>query len=405
MTSKKCKHKIKSGKFIFFKKNKCITSDLKWIATDVECHNCNAQNLVLTHDCVHRDKCILSQGKFVTNDICNNCRVPALESAYNCIHFKTSIKKNNHEIITIPNCEINYNNEKKIDLKDLLEKCSDKCHFGKYTKYENKKEIENIGIREKITDKVKRIKLEVENNQFFRASIDWIRNNNKILFVATIGIIIIIALKQIFPPTSPQPPLFIIDRPLPNGKTNNSKPSNTAFSSFKIDIENRKPAVSKSDNKSNVVVLETNQGRIEIKLFMDKAPKTCENFIGLVKKGYYNGIAFHRVIKYFIIQSGDPTGTGIGGESIWGKPFKDEVTSSLQFDKKGLIAMANAGPNTNGSQFFITTVKTPWLNNMRHTIFGVVISGYDVVQKIENIQTGAMYRPKAEQKIVKAYMK
>ncbi len=151
------------------------------------------------------------------------------------------------------------------------------------------------------------------------------------------------------------------------------------------------------------VILETNQGNIVIKLYPDIAPKTVENFIGLVKKGYYNGIIFHRVIKDFMIQGGDPTGTGMGGESIWGKPFEDEVSKELTFDRKGLVAMANAGPNTNGSQFFITTVPTPWLT-MRHTIFGEVTAGYDVVEKIENSETGPGDRPASEQKIIKAYV-
>jgi peptidylprolyl isomerase len=153
-----------------------------------------------------------------------------------------------------------------------------------------------------------------------------------------------------------------------------------------------------------IVILETNQGKIEIKLMPDIAPKTCENFVKLVEKGYYDGIIFHRVIKQFMIQGGDPTGTGMGGESIWGAPFEDEVTPVAKFDKPGILAMANAGPNTNGSQFFITTAPTPWLN-MRHTIFGEVISGYEVVQKIENTPAGAGDKPVAEQKIIKAYLK
>lgn len=153
-----------------------------------------------------------------------------------------------------------------------------------------------------------------------------------------------------------------------------------------------------------IVVLETNQGVIEIKLMAAVAPKACENFIKLVEKGYYNGLIFHRVIKGFMIQGGDPTGTGRGGESIWGKPFSDEFSPDVQFDSAGLLAMANAGPNTNGSQFFITTAKTPWLN-MHHTIFGKVISGYDVVEKIENTPTGTSDKPLSEQKIIKAYLK
>jgi peptidylprolyl isomerase len=109
----------------------------------------------------------------------------------------------------------------------------------------------------------------------------------------------------------------------------------------------------------NTVVLETTQGIIEVKLMPEVAPKACTNFIGLVKQGFYDGIIFHRVIKDFMIQTGDPTGTGRGGSSIWGGPFEDEVADSLKFDRPGLVAMANSGPNTNGSQFFITTTVTP----------------------------------------------
>ena len=156
--------------------------------------------------------------------------------------------------------------------------------------------------------------------------------------------------------------------------------------------------------EEKTVVLETNQGVIEIQLKPDIAPKTCENFMGLVEKGYYDGIIFHRVIKSFMIQGGDPTGTGTGGSSIWGEPFEDEVNPSVEFDKPGLVAMANSGPNTNGSQFFIATIPTPWLN-MRHTIFGEVVSGYDVVEKIENTTTGSSDKPIEDQKILKAYIK
>jgi peptidylprolyl isomerase len=152
------------------------------------------------------------------------------------------------------------------------------------------------------------------------------------------------------------------------------------------------------------VILETNQGNIEIKLKVDVAPKACENFVKLAEKGYYNGLIFHRVIKGFMIQGGDPTGTGMGGESIWGKPFEDEVTPVAKFDGPGILAMANSGPDTNGSQFFITCAKTPWLN-MRHTIFGEVVSGLEVVQKIENTPVNAEDRPVTDQKITRAYIK
>ena len=163
----------------------------------------------------------------------------------------------------------------------------------------------------------------------------------------------------------------------------------------------RETSVTKEDK---IICLETTQGKIEIKLNPEVAPKACENFITLVKKHYYDGIIFHRVIKDFMVQTGDPTGTGAGGTSCWNKPFKDEVRADIAFEKPGILAMANAGPNTNGSQFFITTAKTPWLN-MNHTIFGEVISGYDVVQKLEKVDTDPSDKPTEEQKIIKAYIK
>ncbi|WP_404666119.1 peptidylprolyl isomerase [Rhabdochlamydiaceae symbiont of Dictyostelium giganteum] len=137
-------------------------------------------------------------------------------------------------------------------------------------------------------------------------------------------------------------------------------------------------------NKNHPVVLvTTTQGSFEIELFTENAPKTCENFLKLAEKGYYNGTSFHRVIPNFMIQGGDPKGNGTGGESIWGDTFEDEFHPTLKFDKEGILAMANRGPNTNGSQFFITTTATPWLTN-KHTIFGKVVKGYDVIQKIES---------------------
>lgn len=154
------------------------------------------------------------------------------------------------------------------------------------------------------------------------------------------------------------------------------------------------------------IILETNQGTIEIKLMPEVAPKACENFTRLVEKGYYDGLIFHRVIPGFMIQGGDPEGTGRGGNSIWGTPFEDEVSLKVKFDKVGLLAMANAGPATNRSQFFITTSKPSHLN-MKHTIFGQVVSGYDVVQKIDKTPTsGKPYnKPLQDQKIVKAHVK
>ncbi len=154
-------------------------------------------------------------------------------------------------------------------------------------------------------------------------------------------------------------------------------------------------------SSSSRVILETNRGTIVLELYPGRAPRAVENFLGLVGKGYYDGIIFHRVIPDFMIQGGDPTGTGRGGRSIWGKPFEDEFHPELSFDRPGLLAMANSGPNTNGSQFFITVAPTPWLNG-RHTIFGEVVSGYEVVEAIVNAPTEGANRPREDQKIIKA---
>ena len=156
--------------------------------------------------------------------------------------------------------------------------------------------------------------------------------------------------------------------------------------------------------KNPILQMETTQGVIEIELKPQVAPKATENIMKLAEKGYYNGVIFHRVIKGFMIQGGDPTGSGCGGESIWGAPFEDECSLDEKFDSVGLLAMANAGPHSNGSQFFITTAETPWLNG-RHTIFGKVIKGYDVVQKIERVKTGPNDKPVEEQKILKISIK
>lgn len=141
-----------------------------------------------------------------------------------------------------------------------------------------------------------------------------------------------------------------------------------------------------------VAIIQTNMGTIELELFADKTPKTVENFVGLANKGYYNGVIFHRVIDNFMIQGGDPTGTGRGGQSLWGRKFEDEIVPELKHDSEGILSMANAGPNTNGSQFFITLVPTPWLDG-RHTVFGKVIKGMDVVKAIGKVPTNQQDRP------------
>lgn len=146
------------------------------------------------------------------------------------------------------------------------------------------------------------------------------------------------------------------------------------------------------DNEKLVATVNTNVGVFEIELFATEVPKTVENFVGLITDGKYNGVIFHRVIPNFMLQGGDPTGTGRGGESYWGGKFADEFHDSLKHTKPGMLSMANAGPNTNGSQFFVTLVPTPWLDG-KHAVFGEVISGMDVVESIGKTKTGMMDKP------------
>lgn len=143
---------------------------------------------------------------------------------------------------------------------------------------------------------------------------------------------------------------------------------------------------------AQIVVMETSKGTIKIRLFPEFAPKTVENFVGLIEKGYYDGLIFHRVIPDFMIQGGDPTGTGRGGESLWGGKFEDEFNPNVK-NILGALSMANAGPNTNGSQFFIVQApETPWLDG-RHTVFGQVFEGLDVVDSIVNVERDAADKP------------
>ena len=171
-----------------------------------------------------------------------------------------------------------------------------------------------------------------------------------------------------------------------------------------MNSENKNQNISTNDQKKiptmtelkkdtiTVAVIQTTMGTIELELFTDKAVKTAQNFVGLAETKYYNGIIFHRVINNFMIQGGDPAGTGSGGESIWGKPFEDEVKTGLKHNSEGILSMANAGPNTNGSQFFITLKATPWLDG-KHTIFGKVISGMEVVKAIGKTKTNQDDKP------------
>jgi cyclophilin family peptidyl-prolyl cis-trans isomerase len=154
---------------------------------------------------------------------------------------------------------------------------------------------------------------------------------------------------------------------------------------------------------NRTAAIQTNKGTIRFELLESDAPKTTENFITLTQRGYYDGVIFHRVIKGFMIQGGDPTGTGRGGESAWGGRFKDEIDGSLALYqrgyKKGTVAMANAGPNTNGSQFFIMHADYPLPPS--YTIFGRVTDGLDIVDAIATTETDRSDKPTAEVKMEK----
>ena len=140
---------------------------------------------------------------------------------------------------------------------------------------------------------------------------------------------------------------------------------------------------------NRIAVFETNMGTFEVELFEDKAPATTKNFIDLAEKGFYDGVIFHRVIDGFMIQGGDPEGTGRGGP---GYTIPDEFHKDLRHDSEGILSMANAGPNTGGSQFFITLDATPWLDG-HHAVFGKVVKGMDVVKKIGKVKTDFSDRP------------
>jgi peptidylprolyl isomerase domain and WD repeat-containing protein 1 len=180
----------------------------------------------------------------------------------------------------------------------------------------------------------------------------------------------------------------------------------TDISKSSRDVQNEKPrsaadqhdAVKPKPTESGTsAVLHTTLGDIHLRLFPNAAPKAVENFVTHARHGYYNNTIFHRVIRKFMIQGGDPAGNGTGGESIWGGEFEDEF-SALKHDKPYTLSMANAGPNTNGSQFFITTEKTSWLDG-KHTIFGRAVAGLDVVHKIENVKV-FKEKPEVDVKIV-----
>lgn len=155
---------------------------------------------------------------------------------------------------------------------------------------------------------------------------------------------------------------------------------------------------------SQVVELETNLGTFEVELYTQHAPKTCHNFFELARIGYYDKTVFHRVIKDFMVQGGDPTGTGKGGESIFGGKFEDEISKDLKHTGAGILSMANAGPGTNGSQFFISLAPCPWLDG-KHTIFGRVSKGMGTIRKMGLVSTGKNDRPNSTISVTKATSK
>jgi len=154
-----------------------------------------------------------------------------------------------------------------------------------------------------------------------------------------------------------------------------------------------------SSNLATGATIHTTLGDIYLKLYPQECPKTVENFTCHSKNGYYDNLLIHRVIKGFMLQTGDPLGDGTGGTSIWGAEFEDELSKTLRHDRAGTVSMANAGPNTNGSQFFMTTVVTPWLDG-KHTVFGRVAKGMDVVHSIEKVKTDKQDKPLQDVKIL-----
>lgn len=171
-----------------------------------------------------------------------------------------------------------------------------------------------------------------------------------------------------------------------------------AVTETKQEIAKPKPLTQERKAENTVkVTIETTLGNIVAELYKEDAPKTVENFTTLAKKGFYDGIIFHRVIPNFMIQTGDPTGTGTGGP---GYKFADEFSTKLKHDKPGMLSMANSGPNTNGSQFFITEVATPWLDG-RHSVFGHVVEGIDVVHAITAAPRDGRDKPLKTIKMVK----
>eukprot|EP00727_Mastigamoeba_balamuthi_P006440 m51a1_g2416 putative peptidyl-prolyl cis-trans isomerase-like 2-like (546) ;mRNA; r:800009-801892 len=176
--------------------------------------------------------------------------------------------------------------------------------------------------------------------------------------------------------------------------------TSTSFSATQL-VDLTPDDTPKHTSRKGYVSLQTNMGALNLELHCDTVPLACENFITLCTRGYYDGVAFHRSIRNFMIQGGDPTGSGKGGESIWKKEFRDEFRTNLSHSDSGVLSMANHGPNTNTSQFFITYKPAPHLDG-KHTVFGRVVGGLDVLRQMEEVPTDAKDRPTQEIKIEKA---
>jgi len=195
-----------------------------------------------------------------------------------------------------------------------------------------------------------------------------------------------------------------VETKTPLTKTDSAKTTQTQTTEKKdTSMTNNETAGNEEKSKSsdgNFVEMETTMGNIKIKLFTKEAPITTGNFKKLINQGYYNGIIFHRVIDGFMLQGGDPSGTGTGGSK---ETIQDEFGPGLKHTKAGMLSMANRGPNTGSSQFFITLAATPWLDG-KHAIFGEVVGGMDVVNKIGKVKTGPNDKPVTEVKMTKVFL-
>jgi cyclophilin family peptidyl-prolyl cis-trans isomerase len=213
----------------------------------------------------------------------------------------------------------------------------------------------------------------------------------KTISIIAVAIIFVVGY-YIFSSKSPEQDKYAFESSTTSSTEASNSSSVESGTSIKTITQKAEVILKTEAKKNNMVKIETNYGDIVIEMYNADAPKTVNNFVTLAQKGFYNNLTFHRIIKGFMIQGGDPNGNGTGGP---GYQFEDELNSNTESYKtgykKGVVAMANAGPNTNGSQFFIMHEDYPLPH--AYTIFGHVVSGLDVVDKIANVQTGANDKP------------